>query len=99
MITIANRKPNPQLTEALIDILLDPDPELAASAAWALGRIGDKTAISALRESLAIPYPLVQARSARALGMLQDEDSALMLMSWLRTDSDPALKRAWVVDR
>ena len=94
VITIANRKPNPQLTGALIDILLDPDPELASSAAWALGRIGDATAIPALRESLAIPYPLLQARAARALGMLQDMESSPMLMSWLQTDSEPPLKRA-----
>jgi HEAT repeat protein/predicted MFS family arabinose efflux permease len=94
VITIANRKPSPQLTGALIDILLDPDPELASSAAWALGRIGDTTAIPALRESLAIPYPLVQARAARSLGMLQDIESASMLMSWLQTDAEPPLKRA-----
>jgi HEAT repeat protein len=78
----------------LIDILLDPDPELASSAAWALGRIGDKTAIPALRETFAIPYPLLQARSARALGMLHDHESASTMMAWLQTDSDPALKRA-----
>jgi HEAT repeat protein/MFS family permease len=94
VITIASRKPNPQLTGALIDILLDPDPELASSAAWALGRIGDTTAIPALRESLAIPYPLLQARAARSLGILHDNESASMLMSWLQIESDPALKRA-----
>jgi hypothetical protein len=94
VITIASRRPNPQLTGALIDILLDPDPELASSAAWALGRIGDATAIPALREALAIPYPLLQARAARALGTLNDMDSAPMLLSWLRIDSEPPLKRA-----
>ena len=94
VITIANRKPHPQLTDALMNILMDPDPELASSAAWALGRIGDTTAIPVLRESLAVPYPLLQARAARSLGMLQDKESAPMLMSWLKTDADSALRRA-----
>lgn len=94
VITIANRKAHPQLTDALIQILLDPDPELSASAAWALGRIGNPRAIPALRESLAFRYPLLQARAARALGMLHDTESAPMLMDWLVSESDPALKRA-----
>lgn len=94
VITIAKRKPNPKLTQALIDILLDPDPELASSAAWALGRIGHESAIPALREALAIPYPLLQARAARALGMLKDKGSAKMLLSWLKADVEAPLKRA-----
>ncbi len=94
VIAISRRKPHPKLTEALINILLGPDLELAASAAWALGRIGDKSAIGALRECLAVPYPLLQARAARTLGALGDVESSPMLLDWLRSDIDPTLKRA-----
>ena len=62
------------MINALISVLKDvsANSDLSIAAAWALGRIGDKKASEPLREALASKYPLLQARSARALAALGD---------------------------
>ena len=45
-------------------------------AAFALGLIGDKAAVDALRHALADPSPIVQGRAAEALGLVDDTASA-----------------------
>jgi hypothetical protein len=64
-------------------------------AAWALGRMGDRDAIPALRQGLASQYRSIQAHSARALGTLGDEESAPLLLERLRTESDRGLRIAY----
>src|SRR5690606_18546998 len=59
-ISIARMKPHPRLTEALINLLTGTELALSAMAAWALGRMGDKSAVPALRAELDSPYRSIQ---------------------------------------
>jgi hypothetical protein len=62
---------------ALLATLADPDDELVAAAARALGRIGDTAATGALVELLHGPRPwFVHVAAASALGGLDDPDAA-----------------------
>ena len=54
----------------------DPEPDVRAMAAFALGLIGDATARPALLQALANADPLVQGRAAEALGTLADRADA-----------------------
>jgi HEAT repeat protein len=94
ILSIANAHRDEQLTEALIDTLRRAQPELRASAAWALGRIGDLRAMPVLLETLRSPYPSLRAWSARALGMLGDRAAAPELILLFRSETDPAIRAA-----
>ena len=54
----------------------DRDAEVREMAAFALGLIGDRSAVEPLRAALRDPSTLVQGRAAEALGLLGDADSA-----------------------
>ena len=95
IIAIAHLPHHPHLVEELILVLGGNQPDLSIAAAWSLGKIGDKTAIYALRETLLSEYPLLQASSARALGTLQDQQSIPYLLKKLKTESDPSLRLAY----
>ncbi len=68
IISIARMPPQPRLTKALTDVLEGTELSLSNVTAWALGRIGDSSAIPALRSGLDSNYRSVQAHCARALG-------------------------------
>jgi cyclophilin family peptidyl-prolyl cis-trans isomerase/HEAT repeat protein len=51
-------------------LVSDVEPEVRAMAAFALGLIGDGTAVDALTTALANPDPRVQGRAAEALGLI-----------------------------
>jgi HEAT repeat protein len=72
IVSIARRRPDPRLTDALIEKLEGDEPALSTVAAWALGRIGDERALKALRGGLNARYRSVQAHCARSLGSLGD---------------------------
>jgi len=96
IIAIAHiQKPNLHLIDALLMVLSGNQLELSAAAAWALGQLGDKSAILPLREILLSNYPLLQARCARALADLNDTDSAPFFLEKLQTMPDPNLKPAY----
>ncbi|MFA5292433.1 MAG: MFS transporter [Phycisphaerae bacterium] len=95
IVAMAARKPHRKTVLALIDVLGGADIELSATAAWALGQIGDAEAIPALRKQLSAPYRILRARSARALGRLDDVESAPELLNLFAIETDPALKTAY----
>ncbi|MDO8303787.1 MAG: MFS transporter [Sedimentisphaerales bacterium] len=95
IIAIAHTRPTPALIDALLLVLGGNEPDLSIHAAWALGRLGDKTALIALRETLESELPLLRARSARALATLNDVDSIPRLLHYFRTETNPGLRIAY----
>ncbi len=91
ILAIAHLPSHPKLVDELILILGGSQPELSLAAAWALGKLGDKTAIVALRETLLSEYPLLQARSARALATLGDRESIPFIIQKLREEQNSEL--------
>jgi HEAT repeat protein len=57
VIAISHTKPDPRLTEALTNVLSGTELASSVVAAWSLGRLGDPSAIAALRGSLDSPVP------------------------------------------
>jgi len=88
IISIARTRPDDRLINALISVLNDvgANSDLSIAAAWALGRIGDKRATKPLRKALLSKYPLLQARSARALAALGDVQAIPLLIDRFRND-------------
>ena len=57
-------------------LLADTDADVRQMAAFALGLLADKTAVSALTAALQDASPAVRGRSAEALGLIGDAESA-----------------------
>ena len=95
IVSIARRRPDPRLMEALIDVLNGNAPALSVIAAWALGRIGDKRAIEPLRARLDAPHRSVRAFCARSLGALGDRDGIPTLLERLASEPDKGLQLAY----
>jgi MFS family permease len=95
IIAVANSKPDPELIDALILVLGGNEPDLALNAAWALGKMGDKSAVFALRETLLSDYALLRSRSARALATLGDTESIPILLNYFRKETNPGLRIAY----
>lgn len=95
VVSMARTRPDPKLTDAMIDVLRCDEPDMCIAAAWALGRMGDRRAIEPLREALVRDYPLLRARVARALGSLGDHASMLALLQGLAQEDDVGIKLAY----
>lgn len=95
IVAIAHSRPDPALVDALILVLGGNEPDLSVHAAWALGRLGEKHAAIALRETLESEHPLLRARSARALATLGDTHSIERLLHHFRTETNPGLRIAY----
>ncbi|HEX6386813.1 MAG TPA: MFS transporter [Anaerolineae bacterium] len=95
VISIARMRPEPRLTEALVNLLQGSELALSVNAAWALGRIGDQTAIEALREGLNSDYYSIRAHCARALGTLGDTEIVPLLQERLKSEPDKGLQMAY----
>ncbi len=95
IITIARMESDPRLVKALCDILDGTELSLSVIAAWALGRMGDQSALPSLRAGLDSSYRSIQAHCARALGTLGDQDSAPGLLERLKTEKDKGLQIAY----
>ncbi len=95
IISIAHMDSDPRLVKALCDFVVGTELSLSVVAAWALGRIGDKDAIPALRHGLESQYRSIQAHSARALGTLGDDESAPLLLDRLKIETDRGLRIAY----
>ena len=95
VVSMARTRSNPKLTDALIDVLRSDEPDMCITAAWALGRMGDRRAIEPLREALDRDYPLLRARVARALGSLGDHESMPALLQGLAQEDDAGIKLAY----
>jgi HEAT repeat protein/Na+/melibiose symporter-like transporter len=95
VIAIANSRPAPELVDALMLVLGGNEPDISVNAAWALGRMADESAVWALRETLLSDYPLLRARSARALATLKDKDSIKVFIEHFRNEKNPGLRIAY----
>jgi len=95
IIAVSNSRPDPELIDALILVLGGDEPVLTVNAAWALGKIGDKSAILVLRETLLSDYALLRARSARALAELRDNESIPFILEQFRKETKPGLRIAY----
>jgi HEAT repeat protein len=95
IISVARMPADPRLTAALIEVLQGTELALKALSAWALGRIGDESALPALREELFGPYLSLRAHSARALGSLRDRTMIPELRQRLAVEQDKGLMMAY----
>lgn len=96
ILAMARMPADPRLTESLVTVLQGKSPALSVVAAWALGRIGDRAAMTPLRVTLDSPYRSVRAYSARALGTLGDGDVVAELKARLQSEEDEDLRLAYV---
>jgi HEAT repeat protein len=95
IIAIAHMRPSPELVDALLLVLGGNEPDLSSHAAWALGKLGDKSALIGLREMLNSDQPLLRARCARALATLGDNASIPEIISHFKRENNPGLKIAY----
>jgi MFS family permease len=95
IIAIAHCRPDPELIDALMTVLGGSEPDLSVNVAWALGRLGDRSAIVPLREMLHSEHALLRARSARALATLGDTGSIPIFIDLFRAQADPGLRIAY----
>ncbi len=95
IVSVAHMPPHPRLSRALIDILRRKEPDLSVAAGWALGRIGDRSAIPALREMLVSEYALLRSRSARSLANLGDAASVPLLLQAFGKESHDGIRVAY----
>jgi HEAT repeat protein len=95
IVSIARHRPDPRLTDALIETLEGTEPALSTMAAWGLGRIRDERAMDALRLGLNARYRSVQAHCARSLGSLGDQSIVPELLLRLSAENDPGLQLAF----
>ncbi|MBI1878485.1 MAG: MFS transporter, partial [Chloroflexi bacterium] len=90
--SIGRMPPEPELVEALLEMLAESPSELTFAVARSLGRLGDPRAIPSLRKLLFSGYHLLEASSARALAMLADVDSILHILDKFRQESHNGLR-------
>jgi hypothetical protein len=86
---------DPRLIQALCDILDGTELSLSTMAAWALGRMGDESALPSLRKGLNSEYRSIRAHCARALATLGDTSIKPILLERLPTETDKGLKVAY----
>jgi HEAT repeat protein len=92
---MARMPPQAPLTQALISVLESQEPDLSVAAGWALGRIGDKQAVPALRQALHSEYALLRSRSARSLANLGDADAVPLLRELLKNEKHDSIRVAY----
>jgi HEAT repeat protein len=95
IISIARMGPEPRLVDALCGILDGTELSLSNISAWALGRMGDPSAIPTLRSGLNSSYRSIQAHCARSLGTLGDRESIPVLLERLPNETDKGLRIAY----
>jgi len=76
----------PELVKIMND---DPDPDLQAAAARALGDIGDITASTPLYRAIGKSYPPVREQAVLALIAIGDQNLGKNLIDRLRNDHSP----------
>ncbi|MBI2441860.1 MAG: MFS transporter [Lentisphaerae bacterium] len=95
IVAMARMPPHPELTKALIAVLDSKEPDLSVTAGWALGRIGDKQAIPALRRALISEYALLRSRSARSLAILSDAEAVPILFDLFNSEKQDSIRVAY----
>lgn len=79
-----------KVTERLIVLLRDPQPDIRRTAALSLGKISNPQSISALVEALSDPDEEVRQWSAWALGNLEDSLPKETLVRLVQLVADPS---------
>ena len=82
------------LSPELTGLLQDGDPGVRASAARAIGLIGDAAALPGLMQALADPDALAGQRIAEAIGRIGDRSVSGVLMNMLRSGTAAERSRA-----
>lgn len=95
IISVARMRPDPRLTDALIEVMRGKSPALSVIAAWALGRSGDARALPPLREGMNSTYRSIQSHCARSLATLGDRASIPELLTRLEQEPDYGLQVAY----
>lgn len=95
VLAMARLKAHPELIQALVAVLDSKEPDLSVAAGWALGRLGDKRAIPALRRALASEYALLRGRSARSLAALGDSEAVPILLNLLKSEKHNNIRVAY----
>jgi HEAT repeat protein/Na+/melibiose symporter-like transporter len=95
VIAISRMPATPELVDALLLVLAGSEPDLGIAAAWALGKLGDRSAILPLQEMLLSEYRLLAIHSARALAKLNDTDSVPFFIKRLHEEPDDKLRLAY----
>jgi HEAT repeat protein len=76
-------------TAMLRALLQDQSPEVRRTAAESLGKIGDRTALTAVLPLLHDPVPMVRATSAQALGRMASSADEAVIRGLSRALEDP----------
>ena len=95
IVAISRMPATPELVDALLLVLAGSEPDLGIAAAWALGKLGDRSAILPLEEMLLSEYHLLRVHSARALAKLHDVDSIPFFIQQFQNEPDEKLKLAY----
>lgn len=95
VISLSRLPADPAVVDALLLVLVGNEPDLSLAAAWALGKLGDKSAILPLRETLLSEFELLQCHSARALAKLGDTGSIPYFLRKLRDEPRNKLRLAY----
>lgn len=94
VVAMARHGEDPQLTDALIEVLEGNEPSLSTMAAWALGRLEDERALEVLRRGMDARYRSVQAHCIRSLGSLGDRTMLPVMLERLETEQDVGVQLA-----
>ncbi len=96
ILAMARMPADERLIGGLVKVLQGKTPALSVLAAWALGRMGDEQAHTALHAALnTSAYRSVQAHSARSLGTLGDHSAVPVLLARLNGEEDEGLQVAY----
>lgn len=81
-------------SDKIVGYLNDKEPEVAAAAFEALGKIGDEVATNALAGKLDDPDATVRINAVKAFGSLHREYTKSLLQHQITKETDPKVKEA-----
>ncbi|MCB0007827.1 MAG: MFS transporter [Anaerolineales bacterium] len=95
IIAMARLEDDPRVSAALQEIAIGNELSLTAPAIWALSRMGAANAVGTLRRGLDADFYSIRAHCARALGTLNDVQSAPLLLERLQQAANPGVDIAY----
>lgn len=88
LIRVLGSSRRPEAVAPILKYLADLRIDVRVEAAAALGKIGDRRAVSALRPLLDDAYPLVKLQAAAALMLLDDSSGVVVLRGFEESEFD-----------